>query len=165
MNSRFKQQGIKLTITLSLAKIEDAEMLKSISVEAFTGDYEQYGSYPPGIESLAWHQSEIEKGHYYKIQYNDELAGGICIIPSYKELIEIKYFFISEKYQNKRIGSMTVALIEKYSSAKAWTLATPYKAYRNHHFYEKFGYTKIGEFQPDPNNAFKLFEYKKEIVK
>jgi len=35
-----------------------------------------------------------------------------------------------------------------------------YKAYRNHHFYEKFG-----EFQPDPNNAFKLFEYKKEIVK
>jgi len=40
-----------------------------------------------------------------------------------------------------------------------------YKACRNHHFYEKFGYTKIGEFQPDPNNAFKLFEYKKEIVK
>ncbi len=156
-----------MTTTLSLAKIEDAEMLKGISIEAFTGDYEQYGSYPPGIESLAWHQSEIKKGHYYKIQYNDELAGGIYVIPSDKKQIEIKYFFISEKYQNKRIGSTTMELIEKqYSTAIVWTLATPDKAYRNRHFYEKFDYTKIGEFQPDPrNNALKLFKYKKEIVK
>ncbi len=59
-----------------------------------------------------------------------------------------------------------MALIEKqYNKAKVWTLVTPYKAYRNHHFYEKFGYTKVGEIQPDPNNPFKVFEYKKEVEK
>ena len=155
-----------MTTTIELAKIEDADVLKSISIDAFTSDYEQYGSYPPGIESLAWHQSEIEKGHYYKILFNGELAGGICLIPSENKHIKIEYFFIANDYQNKRIGSTTMELIEKqYSSAITWVLKTPYKAYRNNHFYQKFGYRKIGEFQPDPDKDFILFEYKKEILK
>ena len=153
-----------MTITIELAKIEDAEVLKAISVEAFKSDFELYSSYPQGIESLAWHRSEIEKRHYYKIQYNGELAGGICVIPSDNEQIEIKYFFISRNFQNKRIGSKTMELIEKqYDWAKMWRLVTPYKSYRNHHFYEKFGYTKVSEIQPDPDEAFKVFEYIKEI--
>ena len=151
---------------LERAKVEDAEKLKAICVLAFISDYEQYGSYPPGIESLAWHQTEIEKGHYYKILYNGALAGGICVIPSANKQIEIKYFFISNDFQNKRIGSSIMDLIEeKYHSATTWTLVTPYKAFRNHHFYEKFGYVKVGEAQPDPNNDFKVFEYKKEVKK
>lgn len=82
-----------MTIRLELAKIEDSEALKAISVEAFKDDFELYGRYPEGIESPAWHQSEIEKGHYYKIQFDGELAGGICVILSDSEQIEIKYFF------------------------------------------------------------------------
>jgi len=53
----------------------------------------------------------------------------------------------------------------KNSEPSVWRLVTPYKAYRNHHFYEKFGYTKVSEIQPDPDNEFKVFEYIKEIVK
>ncbi len=152
-----------MAIKIEQAKLEDAAKLKTMGVEAFTSDFEQYGAYPPGIESLAWHQSEIEKGHYYKILYSGKLAGGICLIPSGDELIEIKYFFISEDFQNKQFGSETMVLIEKkYNSAKVWNLFTPYKAYRNHHFYQKFGYIKVDEIQPDQNNPFKLFEYKKE---
>ncbi len=155
-----------MATTLELATIEDAEQLKSISVQAFTNDFEQYGSYPPGIESLDWHKSAIEKGHYYKIIYGNEVAGGICVIHSPNNQIEIKYFFISDKFQNKRIGSATMELIEKqYSDAQVWTLVTPCKAYKNHHFYEKFGYSKVGEIQPDLNNPFKLFEYQKKMVK
>ena len=154
-----------MTITLELAKIEDSEVLKVLSVEAFKNDFELYGHYPQGIESLDWHQSEIEKGHHFRIQYDGELAGGICVIPSDSKQIEIKYFFISKNFQNKRIGSKIMVLIEKqYDWAKVWRLVTPYKSYRNHHFYEKFGYTKIREIQPDPDKAFKVFEYVKEIV-
>ena len=151
--------------TLNLAEIEDAEVLQEISLEAFKSDFELYGHYPQGIESLAWHQSEIGRGHYYTIQYDGELAGGICVIPSDSEQIEIKYFFISINFKNKRIGSNIIDLIEnKYGWAKVWRLVTPYKSYQNHHFYGKFGYKKVSEIQPDPDKAFKLFEYIKEIV-
>lgn len=157
-------QGNEMAVTLVHAKVEDAEALKAISVEAFTDDYELYGSYPPGIESLDWHKAEIETGHYYKILYGDELAGGIYVIPTDDDQIEIKYIFISGGFQNKRIGSATMELIEtQYSNARVWTLVTPCKAYRNHHFYEKFGYSKVGEIQPDPNTEFKLYEYRKEV--
>jgi hypothetical protein len=153
-----------MKIKLDKAKIEDAEVLKAISVLAFTDDYEQYGSYPPDIESLDWHRSAIEKGHYYKISYDGDIVGGICVIPSVGDLIKIKYFFISDVYQNKSIGSTALKLVEKkYSNARVWALVTPYKSYRNHHFYEKFGYLKVGEVQPDANNEFKLFKYRKEI--
>lgn len=154
-----------MKVKLDKAKVEDAEVLKAMSVLAFKSDYEQYGSYPPGIESLRWHKSAIEKGHYYKIIYDGEIAGGICVIPSVNDVMKIKYFFIPDIYQNKGIGSTTMELIEKkYSNARIWVLVTPYKAYRNHHFYEKIGYSKVGEVQPDPNNEFKIFKYKKETV-
>ena len=151
-----------MTIKLKLAIAEDAEQLKLISVQAFANDCEQYGAYPPGIESLDWHKSEIHKGHYYKILYGDEVAGGICVIPSPESQIEIKYFFIADNFQNKRIGSATMTLIEKqYNNVQIWNLVTPYKAYRNHHFYEKFGYSKVGEIQPEPSDPFKVFKYQK----
>lgn len=155
-----------MKVRLDKAKVEDAEVLKPMSVLAFTSDYEQYGFYPPGIESLDWHKSAIEKGHYYKINYDGEIAGGICVVPSASDLLKLKHIFISDIYQNKRIGSTAMELIEKkYSNAKNWVLVTPYKAYRNHHFYEKCGYSKVGEVQPDPNNEFKIFRYRKEIEK
>jgi GNAT superfamily N-acetyltransferase len=155
-----------MMVKLGKAKVEDAEVLKAISVLAFTSDYEQYGSYPPSIESLDWHKSAIEKSHYYKIIYDGKIVGGICVIPSVNDLIKIKYFFISYVYQNKSIGTTTMELIEKkYSKAIIWALVTPYKSYRNHHFYEKIGYSKVGELQPDEKNEFKIFKYKKEIKK
>ncbi len=155
-----------MKIRLEKATFEDAEVLKSVAVLAFTSDYEQYGSFPPGVNSLDWHKSAIEKGHYYKISYDNEIAGGICVIPSVNDLIKIKYFFISDIYQNRSIGSTIMELMEKkYSNTRTWALVTPYKAYRNHHFYEKFGFSKVGEIQPDPNNEFKVFKYKKEIEK
>ncbi|MFM2484326.1 GNAT family N-acetyltransferase [Celerinatantimonas yamalensis] len=149
-------------VSLELATLEDAEILKLISMDAFSPDFEQYGSYPPGIESLTWHASEVEKGHYYKIVNNDKVAGGMLAVPAHDSDIEIKYFFIAKEFQNRQIGSTAMHLIEaKYPSMTVWNLVTPSKAYRNHHFYEKLGYLKIGESQLDLNKEFKFFEYQK----
>lgn len=93
------------------------------------------------------------------------MAGGICVIPSKTNKIEIKFFFISDDFQNRKIGTKVMELIEnKYNSATTWTLVTPYKAFRNHHFYEKLGYLKVNEIQPDPQNLFKVFQYVKEVL-
>ena len=148
--------------TLARAKLENANNLKEISVASFKHGFELYGRYPPGIESLSWHQSEIEKGHYYEVRFGGELAGGVCVVPEDNREIFLKYLFISVNYQNKHIGSKVLALIEKqYAWAKQWRLLTPYKSFGNHYFYEKHGYVKVGEIQPDPNDEFKGFEYVK----
>lgn len=68
-------------------------MLRNISVRAFKNDFEKYGSYLPGIKSVEWHLSRIKAGHYYKIEYDNNLAGGICLIPKGEKHMEIKYFY------------------------------------------------------------------------
>lgn len=64
-------------------------------------------------------------------------------------------------YQNKKIGSMLMKhLDEVFPDAKLWHLNTPYKSYRNHHFYEKYGYVKVGETEPE-KDGFCLFQYER----
>lgn len=99
-------------VQLELASIKDAEQIKSISVKSFTPDFELYGSYPPGIESLNWYETEIEKGNYYKIICDGDVAGGIYLIPISADEMEIKFLFISDAFQNMRLGSTTMELIE-----------------------------------------------------
>jgi hypothetical protein len=55
-------------------------------------------------------------------------------------------------------------LFEEFAGAEKWTLETPYLSFRNHHFYEKLGYKKVGETQPEPD-GFHLFLYEKETGK
>ncbi|WP_411994658.1 GNAT family N-acetyltransferase [Agarivorans sp. DSG3-1] len=153
-----------MTTQLKQANASDAEQLQTIAIQAFSEDAEQYGAYPLGIESLPWHLEQVAKGHYYTIEYNGKLAGGMLTVPlSYSEM-EINYFFISDSFQNKQIGSAAMALIEQcYPTISVWHLVTPYKAFRNQHFYQKLGYKKVGEMQPRPNDPFTLFEYKKVL--
>ncbi|WP_194945110.1 GNAT family N-acetyltransferase [Shewanella sp. TC10] len=149
---------------LVIASAEDALLLKNLAVDAFQADFEQYGSFPPHIESTPWHQLSIESGHYYIIKYGSQNAGGILLVPKSLTEVEVKYFFIVPEFQDKHIGSDTIALLEqRYSDVRSWSLVTPYKAFRNHHFYQKLGYKKIGEIQPEPNENFWLFEYQKSI--
>ncbi|MCC4834860.1 GNAT family N-acetyltransferase [Shewanella sp. 1_MG-2023] len=149
---------------LVLASAEDALQLKNLAVDAFQADFEQYGSFPPHIESTAWHLQSVEAGHYYLIKYGDEVAGGILAVIKNHQEIEIKYFFITPDFQDKRIGSQVVKQLEShYPRVTCWSLVTPFKAFRNHHFYEKLGYVKVGEVQPDINEPFWLFEYQKTM--
>ena len=62
------------------------------------------------------------------------------------------------------IGTNAMKFLEmEFPDAKKWTLETPHLSYRNHHFYEKMGFTKVGETEPDPkNNGFYLYLYEKE---
>jgi GNAT superfamily N-acetyltransferase len=151
-------------INITLAKEADAHKLKTIAMDAFEGNFERYGHYPPGIESVEWHLAQIKSGDYYKIKYGDVLVGGIDLIPKNEEHYKIEYFFISSDYQNKKIGSIVMKFIEEqYKHISKWSLATPYKEYRNHYFYEKLGYVKVGEYNPVQNNDFKLFEYEKKL--
>ena len=76
--------------------------------------------------------------------------------------MKIEFIFLSPDYQGKKIGANVMTLIEEeHKEINKWFLLTPYKDSRNHHFYEKLGYQKVGEITPDENSAFKLFQYEK----
>lgn len=148
---------------ITLAKKADAHMLKTIAVDAFKGNLEKYGHYPPGIESLKWHQDTINNGNYYKILYDGTLVGGIYIKSHQNDEMKVEFLFLSQDYHGIKIGATVMELVEfKYKEVRKWFLLTPYKDYRNHHFYEKLGYKKVGEIVPDKNNEFKLFRYEKK---
>ncbi|WP_425466314.1 GNAT family N-acetyltransferase [Niallia taxi] len=60
-----------------------------------------------------------------------------------KERMHIDKVFITPSKQNKSTGTMAIQFLEKqFSDVKLWTLYTPSLSFRNHYFYEKFGYKK-----------------------
>lgn len=57
---------------------------------------------------------------------------------------------VSKEYQNQGIGAKAISFLEnEFPDAKCWRLYTPYKNYRNHHFYEKMGYKKLEKQNPE----------------
>ncbi len=152
-------------VKIPLAAIEEAKDLCFISTAAFKDSFEKYGHYPPGIESIEWHQDKIETGIYHMIQYDEEIIGGLYLILHANKEMKIEYLFIDQEHQGEKIGTTVMALIEeRYKEIKKWFLFTPSNDFGNHHFYEKLGYTRIGEIRPDENSEFKLFEYEKIIT-
>ena len=125
-------------IEISQAEVVDAEELKSISINAFIGNLEKYGHYPPGIESLEWHQDKIENGIYYTILYSGKIIGGVYLIRQNKNEMEIEYLFINPEYQDKKVGANALNLLEKnHTEVKKWVLCTLYKDFRNHQIYQQ----------------------------
>lgn len=152
------------SVTIPVARPEEAEALQTLSLEAFASAFELYGGYPPGLESLKWHREQIGGGHCHKILSGEDLIGGAYLLPHPNHEMKLDFFFIGTKHQGKKIGSHVLGLLEKtYPDVKKWFLSTPYKDYGNHHLYEKHGYVKTGESRPDENSDFKLFEYEKQM--
>lgn len=151
-------------VSFELVKECDANILFDIALRAFDDDYKLYGCIPPGIDSIDWHLEKIRDGLYYKIILDGKIIGGFKLFNCGKKHFQLGAIYIDPEFHNKGIGTQTIEFIEKtYFSVKKWTLDTPYKNYRNHHFYEKMGYKKTGEFKPDPKEDFCLFLYEKNI--
>ncbi len=149
-------------IEIPVARSEEAEILKSISISAFEENSTKYGHYPPGLESVDWHKERIRNDIYHTIRYEKEIVGGLQMILHPNNEMKLEYLFISPKYQGKKIGATVMTLIEKeYKGITKWFLLTPYRDYGNHYFYEKLGYKKVGEIKPIEKSEFTLFQYEK----
>lgn len=91
------------------------------------------------------------------------MVGGIIVFDKGEEAYLYKMFIIPA-LQNKGIGTQTISFTEReLSRVKKWALHTPYLSYRNHHFYEKLGYSKVGETNPKVPEGFRLFTYEKYV--
>jgi GNAT superfamily N-acetyltransferase len=152
-------------IKFSRAVASDAELLLKVKIRAFAWDVQKYGMGPPNYDSLEDLLLAISKAQYYKISYNDTIVGGFSLYDMGNLHFELGSIYIDPKYQGKGIGQQAISYIEQiYPEVRKWTLDTPYLSFRNHDFYEKMGYIKIGEEKLEAPQEFVLFLYEKNIM-
>jgi len=144
----------------------DAEVLTHIQARTFYEDTLKFRGVkggPPGVDSIDWTLDMINKAHYFKVLINKRIIGGIIVFNLGNGLYELGRIFIDTDYQNKGIGQKVIDLLHNsFIDTTKWRLETPEWALRNHHFYEKMGYKKIGVEGPIPE-GFSVFVYERCI--
>jgi len=150
-------------ITLERAGAEDAPALLAAKIDAFSGDVALYGYGPLGYDSLENTLSAIcrPEHQYFKIMADGRLAGGICVQEIESGHFHLNSLYILTEYHGAGVGTAAMRLLfELYPEVLRWTAETPYLSFRNHHFYEKLGFAKAGETQPE-TDGFYLFLYER----
>ena len=138
-------------IRLEVALESDAEQIRNMMVLIEKDETDRWYHnggrvFIPGCDSVDMQKYHMWDNKYYKILHNEILAGVILISYTGREHARIDRFYIEPTFQNKGIGSKVITLIEEmYPEVKLWSLDTIQKSTRNHVFYEKNGYEKIGE--------------------
>ncbi|OZV10646.1 hypothetical protein CIW83_19170 [Tissierella sp. P1] len=137
-----------MEIKIQRTRINEAEILLDIQKKAFKEDLEKYEDYDtsPATEPIEKLIRKINNSFHYTVFLDDIIIGGIEVRKLSDTQFYLNRLYLSPKYQNKGIGAKLMEFIEsEFSEALEWTLSTPYMNYRNHYFYEKFGYEKISE--------------------
>jgi len=164
-------------IRFEKARIADAEALTEVQRRTFDDDSRRFAGQPggpvphategsggpPGYDSADWTLWAIRAGIYYKILADDQIIGGVILFDMHKRHFNLGRIFIDPDWQNQGIGSQAIGFIEKtFPYVKRWSLDTPEWAVRNHHFYQKLGYVKVGEEVPK-GAGIRLFLYEKRV--
>lgn len=155
-------------ISIRLSTEEDIEGLLDTLIDAFEDDKALYGEPPYGSNPENEIRDQHSKKQCYTIRIDSVIAGGMYVAKIGECSYRLKRVWINKINQNKGIGSKILKLLENsLEKLKVLSLDTPYKSYRNQHFYEKNGFKKVGEIKVkaqnmqnlDPN--FTLYEYRK----
>ncbi len=150
-------------IHLERADAKDAETIVRLKIDAFKREVQLYGYGPPNYSSVEQQRKVLEDKSidYYKVYDGGTLIGGASVTACGEGQYYLSSIYIADGTQNTGAGSRTLQLLlERYPDAVKWTLETPCRSLRNHHFYEKHGFVKVGETAPEPDGFF-LFLYEK----
>ena len=148
------------------ARTRDAEALTEVQTRTFDDDSQRFAGRPggpPGYDSVDWTLWAIKTGIYFKILVGDQIIGGVILFNMHKDHFNLGRIFVESDWQNQGIGSQAVRFVEKaFRHVKRWSLDTPEWAVRNHHFYEKLGYVKVGDEVPT-GLPIRLYLYEKSL--
>ncbi len=170
LNRFFNAQSsmfIREDVTLSVATEKDAETLSNIQREAFDAEslmFHRKGSGgPSGYDTIEGQIDLMERTDFFKIEQNGSTVGGLAVAVSSGRCRMVR-IFIDPSAQGKGIGQKAVALMFlRYPRNVVWELDTPSWSLRNHRFYEKMGFLKVGETDVG-ERGFPLFLYERRIV-
>ncbi len=137
------------------AFLEDAQQITSIKTETFRDEKTRFA--PPPDKKPSWFDNEwyadneetkrlIQEFYSCIILVNEEMIGCFWLHDVDAETVELEDFCIRPAFQGRGYGSLALQEMEKlFPNKKRWILGTPFYSVRNHHLYEKAGYTKVGE--------------------
>ncbi|CQR47323.1 Acetyltransferase (GNAT) family protein [Paraliobacillus sp. PM-2] len=134
--------------SISKATVDEAEYLVAVQVKAFQIDVAICGEGPPGYDSVD-RQVEIIKSHlYYKITDENTIIGGFYLSRLDSGKYELIRLFVDPAYQRMGIGTMVLNYIEEtFNDLEILELQASDFRKDNHAFYEKRGFSKVGEVQ------------------
>lgn len=150
-----------MSLVFRKSTMDDVNTLLTIQKASFQEDLEKYNDKEnnPACETFEKLAENIKKFNHFTILDGQTIIGGIDVRGN-NERMHIDKLFISPSVQNKGVGTVAMQFLEEqFSNVKLWTLYTPFLSFRNHHFYEKFGYKKTKEIQLSPR--LKLFKFEK----
>jgi ribosomal protein S18 acetylase RimI-like enzyme len=144
---------------------KDLQELTSVMKRAFDDDAIRFnnqpeGGGPPGYDTGEFYQKWVPKGNGFKLVYRGKIVGAIIIFVTQTGPSYIGNINIDPDFQNLGFGKKLIQFSEaKYPQVKHWQLETPQWATRNHHFYEKNGYSKFKEVVYE--DGFKTYVFQK----
>ena len=128
------------------AETDQAAKIVDMSVRAFETDVNvggTKGEYPPGFDSIEWHEQMAREGHLYQAMVENDLVGAAIVFPDDKS-VYIGRIFIDSIYHRKGYGLRLMECIEKYFPCAAeFDLDTPCWNERTNAFYKRLGYRII----------------------
>lgn len=154
-----------MNVHIERASPADAGLLVSVQVASFHDDARLYPGVdpggPPGYDSVERMLEKINEDECFKIIADGRIIGVITVYDYGDGHFHLDVLAIAPDYHNRGIGSQAMRFIEEaYPIAAKWTLDTPAYATRNQRFYEKFGYTRVSEWQED-GTGITLIAYEK----
>lgn len=137
-------------LKLERATKRDAQILAKIQKTSFDDESKQFNGNevggPVGYDSISWQEKMMQSCDYFKILYNKEIIGGVIVIIESGEVHNLGRIFIDSDFQNQGIGLRVMKQIEnRYPNSMKWWLDTPKWSTKNHHFYLRCGFAKVGE--------------------
>ncbi len=130
------------------AEADQAAKIVDMSVRAFETDVNvggTKGEYPPGFDSIEWHEQIAREGHLYQAMVENDLVGAAIVFPDeINKSVYIGRIFIDSIYHRKGYGLRLMECIEKYFPCAAeFDLDTPCWNERTNAFYKRLGYRII----------------------
>lgn len=149
-----------MEISIERADMADAEQLVDVQDKSFYEDYQKYGHCPSYHEPKERILELIKNNIVYKIVLEKEIIGDVIIRKQENHSYYLRVIAVIPEYWNQGIGTKAMQYIEQDNpDAEKWSLITPHESFRNHHFYEKMGYEKVGEIKY--SEKLTLWEYEK----
>ncbi|WP_152391846.1 GNAT family N-acetyltransferase [Paenibacillus guangzhouensis] len=137
-------------LTLERAIANDAHKLTEIQKASFDEESKQFNNSeaggPSGYDSISFQAEMMQICEYFKVLFHGEIIGGALIFIENNQVHNLGRIFIDPKYQNQGLGMKVMKEIERsFPNSTKWWLDTPSWSVKNHHFYTKCGFTKVGE--------------------
>ncbi len=146
----------------------DIPAMTEVMTRSFNDDSQRFRGEPEGgpdgYNNGRFFRQWMQKGKCWKILLGERIIGAFLIFTDYpqKGSNVLGTIFLDPEFQNRGIGSFVMDYVHRTFPAKRWVLDTPEWHTRNHYFYEKLGYRKVGE-QEEPHAGFTLRIYEKEM--